>query len=52
MTAEKTRDEQEQQAIADARNGSNPDPSWGQYYQDAYNNYKKQNTPPPPQETH
>ncbi len=50
MENEKSKAEQEQKAESDARNGWNPDPNMGQFYQDAYNYYKKQYAPPPPQE--
>jgi hypothetical protein len=54
MANEKTRAEQEQQAMSDAHNGMNPDPSNSDpYYLAAYNNAKAQNQPPPPpQEKH
>jgi|GEM_PF-5710201 hypothetical protein len=50
MENEKSRAEQEQQAISDAQQGMLPDPNGGQYYYSAYNNYKSQNAPPQDQQ--
>jgi hypothetical protein len=46
----KSREEIEQQAIADARNGMLPNPAADQIYMAAYNYYKSQNQPAPPQQ--
>jgi hypothetical protein len=51
MDNEKSRADQEQQAIADARNGQLPDPSnTNQFYIDAYNYAKSQNKSPEQQQ--
>jgi hypothetical protein len=42
MDGEKTRAEQEQQAVSDATYGSFPDPNGGDYYLAAYNACKEQ----------
>jgi len=50
MAEEKSKLEQENQALADVQNGSEPDPSLGLFYQNAYAYYKQQAAPPPPQD--